>query len=48
MDAKPCRKGREGIKSYYTPTGNGLVWLSAPIDRPEKRPCNKDINPVYQ
>ena len=32
----------------YTPTGNGLVWVSALRDKPEKRPCNKDINPVYQ
>jgi hypothetical protein len=36
------------IGSDYTPTGNGLVWLSALMDKPEQRPCNKDINPVYQ
>ena len=33
---------------HHTPTGNGLVWVSELSDSPEKRPCNNDINPVYQ
>ena len=41
------RAGRPS-RIFYTPTGNGLVWVSALSDRPEKRPCNKDISPVYQ
>ena len=47
--ARPARAGRPcSMTTTYTPTGNGLVWVSALRDKPEKRPCNKDINPVYQ
>lgn len=32
----------------YTPTGNGLLRGSAVSERPENRPCSRDISPVYQ
>jgi hypothetical protein len=35
-------------RARYTPTGKGLLCVSALIETPENLPCRRDISPVYQ
>ena len=38
----------EQREAPYTPTGNGLVCVSALSEMPVNLPCSSDISPVYQ